>query len=323
MGKLLIVQIPCLNEEKTLPSVVAEIPRDVPGFDRVEVLIIDDGSTDRTIEVAKECGVDHIVQVPTNRGLANAFQTGVDACLKLGADVIVNTDGDNQYPGEYIIPLVQPLIERKADIVIGNRQPRQRGHYNSLKKILHLFGAWAVRKASNTDVQDPVSGFRAISREAALKLNIVTKFSYTTEMVIQAGRKGLKLMDIEMETNAATRQSRLFKSIPSFVGRSGSTILQTYAMFRPLKVFVILGLTPVIIGMIPIVRFLYHYMMGDGEGRIQSLMLGSGMVSIGVVILVFGLLADLLARQRVLLEQALERVRKIELAVDEMGKRDQ
>jgi len=315
----LIVQIPCLNEAETLPEVLAHIPRAIDGVDRVEVLIIDDGSTDGTADVARAHGADHVLTIGGNRGLANAFQNGIDACLRLGADIIVNTDGDHQYPGAEIPRLIQPILEGRADIVIGDRRPREGQSYTGIKKSLHRFGADIVRRAARTDTRDPVSGFRALTAEAALKLNIVTQFSYTTEMVIQSGRKRLRLVDVAVDTNPATRPSRLFRSTLGFVGRSARTIIQTYTMYRPLKAFLLMALIPLAIGMIPILRFILASFAGNGDGRIQSLILGSALVMIGVLIALFGLLADLLARQRHLTETLMERVKRLELQRTDLG----
>lgn len=309
----LIVQIPCLNEEATLPAVLAELPRELPGFSSVEWLIIDDGSTDRTVEVALALGVDHVVQLVTNRGLATAFNEGVRAALALGADVIVNTDGDNQYPGARIADLVAPIVARKADIVIGNRNPTEGAHYSALKKVLHRFGSWVVRKASRTAVGDPVSGFRAFSREAALKLNIISPFSYTTEMVIQAGQRGMQIAEIDVEANPPTRKSRLFRSVRHFVSRSMLTIVRTYATYKPMRVFTTLGSIPIIVGLLPLVRFLYFWGHGNGDGMVQSLIIGGTLLTCGVLGLMVGILADLIARQRQLQELTLEAVRRLEL----------
>jgi glycosyltransferase involved in cell wall biosynthesis len=317
----LIVQIPCLNEEHTLPETVADIPREIPGVDKVEVLIIDDGSTDRTVEVAREVGVDHIVRHRNTKGLAPAFRTGIDACLRHGADIIVNTDGDNQYCGLDIPALIQPILRGEADIVVGDRQTQSVPHFSAFKKLLQKYGSAVVRRVSRTTVPDAVSGFRAISREAALQLNIVSPFSYTT------------VAAVPIRTNAKTRDSRLFKSIPQFVERSLTTMIRMYSMYRPLKFFVAIGALISFFGMLPIIRFLYFYAIGQGGGHIQSLVLAGALLVIGLMTFLIGLVADLIGFNRQLMEMTLEKVRRIELemgilnddttAVDEAKKKKQ
>lgn len=314
----LIVQIPCYNEEATLPETVAAIPRLIQGVDKVEILVIDDGSTDRTVAVARSIGVDHIITQTRNRGLANAFRTGLDACLKAGADIIVNTDGDNQYSGADIPRLVRPILEGRADIVVGDRETGRVDHFSPLKKFLQKLGSWVVRQLSGLQVPDAVSGFRAISREAALRLNIVSGFSYTIEMLIQAGRKRMAVASVPIATNKVTRKSRLFKSIPNFIKRSVATMLRIYAMYQPLKVFAIVGGALAVVGVLPIIRFLYFYAIGDGEGHIQSLILGGALVIIAVVSFLIGLVADLIGFNRQLLEITLEKVREMELKLTRM-----
>ena len=309
----LIVQIPCLNEEATLPQTVADIPRLIRGVDRVELLIVDDGSTDRTIEVARELGVEHIVRHRNTKGLARAFRTGIDACLARGADIIVNTDGDNQYCGADIPALIEPILKGEADIVVGDRQTHTIAHFSAFKKFLQKAGSAAVRGLSGTSVPDAVSGFRAISREAALQLNIVSSFSYTIEMLIQAGRKNMAVAAVPVRTNSRTRDSRLFKSIPRFLERSLTTMVRMYSMFRPLKVFFLIGLVLSLIGMIPVARFVYLYFSGDGAGHIQSLVLGGALLIIGFMTFLIGLVADLISFNRQLVEMTLEKVRRIEL----------
>ncbi|MFP3938914.1 MAG: glycosyltransferase family 2 protein [Thermoanaerobaculia bacterium] len=313
----LIIQIPCFNEESTLPTTLADLPRQVDGFDRVEVLVIDDGSCDRTAEVAREAGADHVVTHTSNQGLARAFRTGLDACLRLGADVIVNTDADHQYRGADVPALVRPILEGRADIVIGDRRPPEVEHFSPLKRLLQRVGSAVVRRLSGLEVGDAVSGFRALSRDAALQTNIVSSFSYTIEMLIQAGRKGLTVASVPVGVNRVTRRSRLFRSIPEFVQRSVTTMLRVYAMYRPLRVFFGLGLTMALIGLAPIVRFLYFYVRGEGGGHVQSLVLGGVLLTIGFVTLLAGLLADLIAFNRQLVEITLEKVRRLELRLDE------
>ncbi|MCB1876756.1 MAG: glycosyltransferase family 2 protein [Chromatiales bacterium] len=309
----LIVQIPCYNEEHTLPQTVADIPREIEGIDVVEVLIIDDGSTDRTVEVAKEIGVDHIICNKANMGLARTFRRGIWACLERGADVIVNTDGDNQYAGWDIPALVQPIIRGEADIVVGNRQTHLVPHFSPMKKRLQKVGSWVVRRLSGLQIPDAVSGFRAISRDSAIKLNIVSSFSYTIEMLIQAGKRNMKVTSVPVETNAKTRESRLFKSIPRFIGRSLSTMVRVYAMYQPLRFFFYIGTVLALIGIVPIIRFLYFYFSTGGAGHMQSLVLGGVLLMMGFVAYLAGLLADLISFNRQILEMTLEKVKLQEL----------
>jgi glycosyltransferase involved in cell wall biosynthesis len=311
----LIVQIPCHNEEATLPQTVADIPRVIDGIDQVEILIIDDGCTDRTVAVAREIGVDHIVTNKAQRGLAGTFRAGIDACLHHGADIIVNTDGDNQYAGADIPKLIRPVLDGTADIVVGDRQTSQIEEFSALKKRLQTIGSAVIRKASGLDVPDAVSGFRAISRDAALQLNIVSTFSYTIEMLIQAGRKRMAVTSVPVGTNPKTRESRLFTNIPRFIERSVTTLARMYTMYRPLRVFMLIGLTMSLIGMAPIVRFLFYYMMGDGDGHVQSLIIGGALLIMGLMTFLVGLVADLISHNRQLVEMTLEKVRRLELAL--------
>jgi glycosyltransferase involved in cell wall biosynthesis len=309
----LIVQIPCLNEEHTLPQTLADIPRQIEGIDVVEILIVDDGSSDRTVEVARKLGVEHIIQNKKNIGLARTFRKGLDACLKLGADIIVNTDGDNQYAGWDIPKLVRPIIEGQADVVVGDRKTGRIGHFSAPKKLLQRAGSFVVRNLSGVDVPDAVSGFRAISREAALRLNIVSPFSYTTEMLIQAGKKHMAVVSVPIETNAKTRESRLFRSIPKFIERQLTTMVRMYAMYQPLRVFFFIGLALAVIGILPIVRFLFLYASGNGDGHIQSLILGGVLMMMAFFSWLIGLVADLINFNRQLIEITLEKVRRMEL----------
>ena len=285
----LIVQIPCLNEEKTLPITVKDIPREIEGVDVIEILVIDDGSTDRTAEVAKEVGVDHVVKNFSNKGLAHTFLIGLDACLRLQADIIVNTDGDNQYSAQDIPKLIAPILNREADIVIGDRQTDTNPHFSTSKKKLQKLGSWVVRHVSETNVKDAVSGFRAFSREAALQMNIVSSFSYTIESIIQAGKKRLAISNVLVRTNPITRESRLFKSIPHFLQRSLTTIIRIYAMYQPLRVFFYIGCFLLFCGLIPSVRFLIYFFMGDGSGHVQSLVLAAILFIVGFQVLIVGL----------------------------------
>ena len=309
----LIVQIPCYNEAVTLPQTVADIPRQIDGIDEVEILIVDDGSTDRTVEVAHEIGVDYVVRHKNNKGLARAFRTGLDSCLRLGADVIVNTDGDNQYAGADIPRLIRPILDGEADIVVGDRQTKAVPHFSPAKKKLQALGSHGVRRLSGIDIPDAVSGFRALSREAAFQTNIISPFSYTIELLIQAGKKQLAVASVPVATNPKTRESRLFTSVPKFIERSITTMVRMYTMYRPLQVFFLIGLVFSVTGVIPIIRFLVEYFTEGGAGHIQSLILGGTFLVLGLITFLFGLLADLINFNRELLEINLEKVRRIEL----------
>ena len=316
----LIVQIPCFNEEDTLPATFKDIPKKMDGVDVVEIMIIDDGSTDKTIEVAKALGVHHIVINKNNRGLARTFRTGLNECLKLGADIIVNTDGDNQYAGWDIPKLIQPILDGRADVVVGDRNTAKVAHFSPFKKFLQRLGSYVVKTLSGVQVPDAVSGFRAYSRDAALQLNIVSPFSYTIEALIQAGKKHMAVTSVPVETNEKTRESRLFSSIPKFIERQLTTIVRMYAMYQPLKVFFYIGLTLSILGAIPIIRFLFYYFTGDGDGHLQSLVLGGVLTILGFISFLIALLADLMNFNRQLIEQTLEKVRRIELTMNEKEK---
>jgi glycosyltransferase involved in cell wall biosynthesis len=308
----LIVQIPCLNEAETLAETVAAIPRAIKGVDAVEILVIDDGSTDGTAALARSLGVDHIVVNGANRGLAQSFQRGFDACLALGADIIVNTDGDNQYCGADIARLVEPIIEGRADIVVGDRRTQEIAQFSPVKKWLQKNGSRFVKSLSGVDAPDAVSGFRAFSREAAMRLTVRSTFSYTIETLIQAGKKRLIVASVPVRTNVVRRKSRLFRSIPQFLMRSGATMLRVYAMYEPLRIFLAAGAVLALIGAAPIVRFAALYVAGDGEGKIQSLIIGSAFLVAGILCVMFALIADLAAYNRQLLELTLEKVRRIE-----------
>jgi glycosyltransferase involved in cell wall biosynthesis len=309
----LIVQIPCLNEAETLPRTVADIPRAIPGIDQVELLVIDDGSTDGTAELARRLGVHHVVRNRRTMGLARSFRRGLDASLRAGADIIVNTDGDNQYAGADIPRLLAPILDGTADIVVGDRQTGRLQAFSPLKRFLQWLGSSAVRQLAGGGVQDTVSGFRALSREAALQLNIVSAFSYTTEMVIQAGKKRLAMVSVPVRTNPEARPSRLAQGMSHFVARTATTMIRTYAMYQPLRVFFYIGSFLLVVGLFPIVRFLYYFVAGSGAGHIQSLVIGGVFVVMGFVAYMIGLVADLIAVNRQLLEIALERIRRLEL----------
>jgi glycosyltransferase involved in cell wall biosynthesis len=318
---LLIIQMPCLNEETTLAATVADLPRSIPGVDRIEYLIIDDGSTDRTIEVARDLGIHHIVQFPANRGLAAAFRAGIDACLRLGADIIVNTDGDNQYRGEFIPSLVDPVIRKEADVVVGDRDAGNVAEFSWVKQRLQNLGSATVRMFSGTTVADATSGFRAYSREAAMRLNLVNNYTYTLETIIQAGHGGLTLASVPIKTNRKTRESRLMKSIRSYVQRSAVTILRSYVLYRPFKSFLLLGSAVFSVGVALGIRFLYFYALGLGGGKIQSVVLAGVLLIIGVQLFITGLLADIVAANRKLMEDALVRLRVIQSSIP-MGASD-
>jgi glycosyltransferase involved in cell wall biosynthesis len=310
----LIVQIPALNEEETLAATVRDIPRAIQGVDCIEVLVIDDGSTDRTSQIAKAAGVNHIIRNKRRMGLARSFARGIDYCIGHGADIIVNTDADNQYCGADIALLVKPIIEGRADVVVGDRQTSKIDHFSPAKKLLQRFGSFVVRRFSGVDVPDAVSGFRAISRDAALRINIVSYFSYTIEMLIQVGHKGLAFTSVPIRTNPVTRQSRLFSNVFRFIERSANTLIRMYAMYRPLRVFSRIGMIVAFIGVIPMVRFLYDYLFVSGQGKIQSLVIGSALLTIGVLTFLLGLIADLTNHNRALIEQVLIKVRMLEAA---------
>jgi glycosyltransferase involved in cell wall biosynthesis len=310
----LIIQIPCFNEEQTLPLVLADLPRQVEGFDAVEWLIIDDGSTDKTIEVARAGGVDHIVRLTNNKGLAAGFQAGLDACLKLGADVIVNTDGDNQYDGNDIPKLVGPILKGKADMVVGDREVGTIDHFSPLKKTLQRLGSWVVRQASSTEVPDTTSGFRAYNREAAIQMAVVSKFTYTLETIIQAGKLLVAVDHVAIRTNPKTRESRLFPSMWAYVRRNSVSIFRIYAQYEPLKVFMSAAALIGVIAFVVWGRFAYFYVVaGEGKGHVQSLILGAVLFNAAMVLAALGVMGDLLAAQRTMAQRTFERVRRIEL----------
>jgi glycosyltransferase involved in cell wall biosynthesis len=311
----LIIQIPCYDEEQTLPLTLADLPREVAGFETVEWLVIDDGSSDRTIEVARAHGVDHVVKLTNNKGLAAGFQAGIDAALKLGADVIVNTDADNQYDGRDIPKLVAPILRGEADMVIGDRQVEQVEHFSPLKKLLQRLGSWVVRQASETNVPDTTSGFRAYNREAALQIQVVSKFTYTLETIIQAGKLLVAVDHVPIRTNAKTRESRLFPSMGAYVRRNAISIFRIYAQYEPLKVFwggaIVMGLLAAAVW----IRFLVAFVGGQGAGHVQSLILGAVLFIAAMLLGALGVIGDLLSAQRMLSQRTFERVRRIELAL--------
>jgi glycosyltransferase involved in cell wall biosynthesis len=309
----LIIQIPCFDEEQTLPDTLRDLPREVPGIDTVEWLVIDDGSTDRTVEVARAGGVDHIVRLTNNRGLAAGFQAGLDACLKLGADVIVNTDADNQYVAADIPKLVTPILEGTADMVVGDRETDRIEHFSPVKKLLQRWGSAVVRRASDTNVPDTTSGFRAYNREAALQIQVVSKFTYTLESIIQAGKMLVAVDHVPIRTNPKTRESRLFPSTAAYVRRNGVSIFRIYALYEPLRLFMAAAAITALVGLGIWARFLWFFIDGRGGGHIQSLILGSTLFIVAVQFVALGVLGDVLAGSRVLQQRILERVRRVEL----------
>lgn len=312
----LIIQIPCFNEEETLSLSLRDLPRSVHGFDSVEWLIVNDGSTDATVEVAKANGVDHVVDLGTNRGLAAAFMAGLDASLRAGADVIVNTDADNQYDASYVPQLTEPILDSRADMVIGTRPISAVEHFSFVKKILQRLGSWVVRIASGTDVPDAPSGFRAFNREAALRMNVFGRYTYTLETIIQAGQTGIRVAAVDVGVNPDLRPSRLVKSIPSYVYRSVLTILRIFVLYKPFRFFASIGSVLLLVAVLIGVRFLYFYLGGNGSGHVQSLILAAILAGAGTVSVMTAFLADLLAANRRLLEDMRFRVRKDEVAAD-------
>ncbi len=311
----LIIQVPCLNEESQLPAMLADLPREVPGFDTVEWLVIDDGSTDATIDVAKANGVDHVISFTRNKGLAAAFQAGLDACLKLGADAIVNTDADNQYSAGAIPDLVAPIAAGRADIVIGDRQVMQIDEFSFAKKRFQRLGSWVVRQASGTEVPDTTSGFRAYSRDAAIELAVINRYTYTLESIIQAGKRNQAIEVVPVATNAATRPSRLFGSMWSYMRRSAVVIFRTYAAYEPLRVFGTLAIMLFFGAVVAFQPFLWDWILnGDRSGHLQSIVLGALLMLGAIQSFAIAVVADLIASHRAVTQRMHERVRRIELA---------
>lgn len=306
----LIIQIPCFNEETTLPLTIKDLPKKIGGIDNIEVLVIDDGSTDKTVEIAKQYGVDHILQLPVRHGLAEAFRRGIERALELKADIIVNTDGDNQYRGEDIEKLVALIIAGKSEIVIGCRQMSEIKHFSFFKKALQRFGSYMVRKFSNTNIPDTTSGFRAYSRDAALRLNVFSNYTYTIETIIQAGRKEIPMSYVYISTNDKLRESRLIKNIPRYIARSIATMLRIYLMYEPLKSFFYIGILPILTGFILVVRFFVGHFTRLHGGHMQSLIIAAILIVIGSVTILIGMLGDLISANRKLNEEILYLLRK-------------
>ena len=314
----LVIQIPCFNEEQTLPLTVADLPREVPGFDVVEWLVVDDGSSDRTAEVARELGVHHVVCHTRNRGLAAAFLTGLDAGLRAGADVIVNTDADNQYDASGIPALTRPVLDGRADLVVGERPIESIPEFSGMKKRLQRLGSWVVRKFSHTDIKDAASGFRAFSREAAMRMQVFGRYTYTLETIVQAGWEGLTVTSVPIGVNPQTRESRLVKSTAQYVRRSAQTIIRSFALYRPFRFFFLVGLLPFLLGAVLLGRWLVLFLVEDPyRSRIPSLVVGSMCVLVAVQIWVVAFLADLSAASRRLLSEARLRARRLELGDDD------
>ena len=320
----LIIQIPCLNEAETLEIALNDLPKHIDGIDEIEYLIINDGSTDNTVEVAKKWGVNYVVNFTRNKGLAKGFMAGIDACLRNGADIIVNTDADNQYCGEDIEKLVRPILEGKSDIVIGERPIDETEHFSPLKKKLQHFGSYIVRVASKTDIPDAPSGFRAFSREAAMHLNVMNNYTYTLETIVQAGRTSVAIDSVPIRTNGELRKSRLFHSMFGYVKRSMLTIIRAFLMYRPLTFFSILGLIPFVAGLLLGIRFLVFWISGNGMGHVQSLVFASTLLLLGFMTFILGLQADIIANNRKILEDIQYRVRRLDYHEEdkEEGKTD-
>lgn len=308
----LIIQIPCYNEAETLEIALNDLPKTLDGIDEIEYLIINDGSQDNTVEVARKWGVQHVVNFKQNKGLAKGFMAGLDGCLRNGADIIVNTDADNQYCGEDIQKLIQPILDGKADMVIGARPIDETEHFSFIKKKLQHLGSWAVRRASNTDIPDAPSGFRAFSREAAMRINVVNDYTYTLETIVQAGRERMAITSVPIRTNGELRPSRLFHSIWGYVKKSMLTILRAYMMYKPLTCFTYLASLPILLGAIYAIRFIVYYAMGNGGGHVQSLILGCTLIIIGFLTFMIGLVADVIAANRKILQDTQYHARKAE-----------
>ncbi len=318
----LIIQIPCYNEETTLPETIAALPREIPGVATIEYLVIDDGSTDRTVEVARALGVQHIVSLARNQGLANAFVEGLQASVQAGADIIVNTDADNQYHGGDVARLVAPILAGEADIVVGDRGVGQHPYFAPWKRWLQRLGSWVVSQAAGTKIPDATSGFRALTRDAALHTLVLSHYSYTLETLIQAGSRRMAVAHVPIRVNPQTRPSRLMKSIGHFVTNSAATIIRAYTMYRPLRVFLFVGVLLTLGGLVLGLRFLYFYAQGYGSGHVQSLILMAVLLLMGFQTMLIGLLADLVGFNRRIQEETLYRLRRLELDIEALKERD-
>jgi len=315
----LVIQIPCLDEEEALPETVAALPRTVRGIDEIDVIVIDDGSRDNTAAVARAAGVTEVIRFPNHQGLARAFAAGLDRALQLGADVIVNTDADNQYCGDDIEALIAPILRGDADLVIGDRSPSTLHHFSLAKRVLQWLGSWVVRQLSGTQIPDATSGFRAISRNAALKMNVLSDFTYTLETIIQAGKKQIAIAHVPVRVNPTPRPSRLFAGSSHYVRRSASTLVRIYALYEPFKIFNLLGGVMVATGIAIGLRFVYSYVTEGGAGHIQSLIFAAVLLIVGFITMLIGMLADLIGRNRQLSEEVLLRVRRLELTFGSSG----
>ncbi len=309
----LVIQIPCYNEESTLPITVTDLPKSLPAIDEIELLVIDDGSTDRTAAMARDLGVHHVVQFRRNRGLARAFLAGLDAALRAGADIIVNTDADNQYCAEDVESLINPILSGRADIVVGDRDVANVPHFSPLKRLLQRFGSWVVQKASGSPIPDAASGFRAFSRDAAMRIHVLSDYSYTLETLIQAGVQRMAVEHVPIRINPQTRQSRLIRSLPQYLAHSAITIVRTYIMYQPLRAFVGIGSLFLVGGVLLGVRFLFFFFISQGSGHVQSLILAAILIIVGFQTCLIGLLADLIAVNRKMMEDALFRVQRLEV----------
>ena len=309
----LVIQIPCLNEEATLPVTLADLPKSIPGIDTIEVLVVDDGSTDRTVEVARANGAHHVLSLGRRCGLARAFTSGIQKALSLGADIVVNTDADNQYYGPDIAELVKPILEQRADVVVGARPISNISHFSPLKKVLQKLGSAVLRQVSQTTVNDAPSGFRAYSREAALRMNVFSRFTYTMETLIQAGRQGLRVASVPIRVNGKLRESRLFKGMTSYISRSVTTMARVYILYSPMRFFLWLGLPVFLAGLAWNIRWLILFFGGTDRTHLPSLILGAVLILVGTQLLALGILADLIAKNRMIQEEVLYRLRKRDL----------
>ena len=312
----LIIQIPCFNEAEALPATVQALPRQLEGIDELQYLVVDDGSSDQTAEVARQIGVHHVIRQSSHAGLATSFVTGLEACLKLGADLIVNTDADNQYQAQDIPKLIAPILAGKADIVVGDRGVASLANFTPTKRLLQRMGSWVVSRASGINIPDATSGFRALSRRAALRTLVLSDYTYTVETLIQAGAQNMAVLYVPIRTNPQTRPSRLMRSIPEYITHSGKTIIRSYTMYRPLHVFSTISVAMVLVGMVGVTRFLYYFFGGQGSGHIQSLILSAIFLIVGFQVFLIGLLADLIGFNRKILEELLFRIRRMEVERD-------